>query len=297
MQHFEQNIYPDHEISEGFNRENYSRRAALLSRLTLHRPLIHVILFLLTFASTLLVGGLAYCLSIMAILLAHEMGHYLMCRHYRIQATLPYFIPFPFPQLNPFGTLGAVIRMDARMPNRKALFDIAVAGPIAGLIVALPVVYFGLLDSEIIPKAEISASGMYLGESLLFKLLTKLTVPNLTPDLDIMLSPMAFAGWAGLFVTSLNLLPIGQLDGGHVLYGLFGQSAQRAYLAAIMGFAALCILFYPGWALLVIILFIFGYKHPPPQDYWTPLDGRRRTLGFAMLILFLISFTPVPFKI
>ncbi len=261
------------------------------------RPLVNVALFVATVLSTLLVGGGVYCLSIMSILLAHEMGHYLACRRHRVNATLPYFIPFPFPMLNPFGTLGAVIRMDARMPNRRALFDVAVAGPLGGLAIALPIMFFGLQDSQLVPKAEVGASALYLGESLLFKLIARLAVPGLGPDMDIMLGPMAFAGWAGLFVTSLNLLPIGQLDGGHVLYALFGQRAQRAYLFVLIGFGAVTVFLYPGWALLLVLLVVFGFRHPVPLDPYLPLDSRRKVVGYAMLAIFLVSFTPVPFKI
>lgn len=274
-----------------------SRRARLLTRFTPHRPVINVVLFLATMASTFFVGGAIYCASIMSILLAHEMGHYLMCRRYGIGATLPYFIPFPFPMLNPFGTLGAVIRMDSRMPNRRALFDVAVAGPLAGLLVAVPAIFFGLQSSQIVPKSAPGASVLYLGESLLFKLIARLAVPGLTPDLDIMLGPMAFAGWAGLFVTSLNLLPIGQLDGGHVLYALFGQRAQRAYLFVLIAFGIVTLRFYPGWALLIVLLVVFGFRHPVPLDPWLPLDTKRCALGYGMLLVFVISFTPVPFKI
>ncbi|MBC7186238.1 MAG: site-2 protease family protein [Calditrichaeota bacterium] len=274
-----------------------SRRARLFYRLTPHRPLINLLLFVATVASTFLVGGAVYCLSIMSILLAHEMGHYLMCRRHGVGATLPYFIPFPFPMLNPFGTLGAVIRMDARMPDRRALFDVAVAGPLAGLSIAVPVIFFGLQSSQIVAKAAAGPTVLYLGESLLFKLIAKLAVPGLTPDMDIMLGPMAFAGWAGLFVTSLNLLPIGQLDGGHVLYALFGQKAQRAYLFILIVFGIVTLVFYPGWALLIVLLVVFGFRHPVPLDPWLPLDGKRKALGYAMLVIFAISFTPVPFKI
>jgi len=274
-----------------------SRRARFFARLTPHRPVINLLLFFATVASTFVVGGATYCVSIMSILLAHEMGHYLMCRRHGVGATLPYFIPFPFPMLNPFGTLGAVIRMDSRMPNRRALFDVAVAGPLSGLLIAVPIIFFGLQSSQIVPKSAPGASVLYLGESLLFKLIAKLAVPGLSPDLDIMLGPMAFAGWAGLFVTSLNLLPIGQLDGGHVLYALFGQRAQRAYLFILIVFGVVTIRFYPGWALLIVLLVVFGFRHPVPLDPWLPLDPKRRALGYGMLFIFAISFTPVPFKI
>ena len=168
--------------------------------------------------------------------------------------------------------------------------------PLAGLVITLPVIYFGLQNSEVVLRSSLGPETLFLGESLLFKFMSKLAVPGLTSDMDIMLNPMAFAGWAGLFVTSLNLLPIGQLDGGHVLYSLFGRRVQKAYIFLIAVFAAICVVLYPGWALLILLLVFFGYKHPPPQDDFTELDQRRRLIGFAMLVIFVISFTPVPFK-
>lgn len=263
------------------------------------QPRLNVILFILTCVSTFLTGGgaegkwrngLWYCAGIIAILFAHEMGHYLMCVRYRIRATLPFFIPFPF---SPFGTLGAVIRMDARMPNRKALFDIGVAGPLAGLVFTLPAIYFGLLMSTPTASANVQGETILLGESLLFKGLSYLA---LGAEQDVMLHPLAYAGWAGLFVTALNLLPIGQLDGGHILYALLGDRGRKVYPVNMAMFALLCIVVYTGWVLLVMMLLWIGYRHPPTQDDDEPLDLKRQALAYFTFLLFIVSFTPTPFQ-
>ncbi|MDZ7260987.1 MAG: site-2 protease family protein [candidate division KSB1 bacterium] len=259
-----------------------------------NKPQVNVILFLLTILTTYLSYGAWYSLSIMSILLAHEMGHYLMCRKYGVRATLPFFIPF-IPQLNPFGTMGAVIKMEARVPNRKALFDVGVAGPLAGLFFTIPSLIVGLKWSQVMPVSSYQGHAWVLGESLLFSQLSKLVIPDIPQDWDIFLHPLAFAGWAGLFVTALNLLPIGQLDGGHIVYALFGRHSKYVFGAAIGAFAINTV-FYPGWVLLLILLIWFGYKHPPPTDDITPLDLKRRILGVVTFIIFLLSFTPVPFK-
>jgi membrane-associated protease RseP (regulator of RpoE activity) len=266
------------------------------------RPGLNAILFLLTCASTFLIGylpskrltdGLWYSGGIIAILFCHEMGHYLMCVRHRVQATLPFFIPFPVP---PFGTLGAVIRMDSRMPNRRILFDIGVAGPLAGLAVTLPAIYFGLKMSQIIVLGEIEGS-QQLGESVLFKWMSLLALGPLPKGHDTLLHPLAYAGWAGLFVTALNLLPIGQLDGGHILYALLGERSELLYRITLALFALICIILYPGWFLLIVLLLWFGYRHPPTMDHWTPLDSKRRVVAYLTFVIFVLSFTPVPFQV
>ncbi|MEK7727695.1 MAG: site-2 protease family protein, partial [candidate division KSB1 bacterium] len=239
--------------------------AWLTEALRSDQPRLHVILFVLTCVSTFFTGyashgkwsaGLWYSAGIIGILFAHEMGHYLMCVRYRIHATLPFFIPFP---LSPFGTLGAVIRMDARMPNRRALFDIGVAGPLAGLALTLPAIYFGLKMSTLMPVSGAEGT-ITLGDSLLFKALSDLALGPLPEGQDTLLHPLAYAGWAGLFVTALNLLPIGQLDGGHILYALLGDRGQKIYPVNMAMFALLCIIEYHGWVLLVMMLLWFGYR-------------------------------------
>lgn len=256
---------------------------------------INLILFIATVASTWLVGGPGYCIAIIAILTAHEMGHFLMCRKYGVPATLPYFIPFPFPGYNPFGTMGALISMRGYIPSRKALFDIGAGGPLAGLVVTIPVLFIGLALSSTAPHVE-SAGGMTLGESLLFKLISLLVLGHQPDEVDIMLHPVAYAGWAGLFITALNLIPVGQLDGGHVTYALFGPRAKY-FTWLFIGALGILTLHNYSWALLFLLLAIFGRRHPSPLDDDTPLDRRRRIIGGLVMILFVLTFTPVPFKI
>lgn len=280
-------------------------RFRILEKLRSGDPKINIILFLATFLTTFMTGwfqngtwqgALWYSTAIISILLAHEMGHYLMCRKYGIRATLPYFLPFPIPFLNPFGTLGAVIKMESRIPSRKALFDVAAAGPLAGLLLTIPAIYFGVQMSEVVTSQPAQATGtIYLGESFLFAKLSSLATGALPQNQDVMLHPLAYAGWAGLFVTALNLLPIGQLDGGHIVYSLIGKQHNWVAMLALVGFGSVAIFMYPGWALLVLLLIWFGYRHPPTLDE-TPIDMTRKIIGIITLIIFALSFTPEPFK-
>jgi len=253
----------------------------------------HVLLFLLTILTTFLVGGAIYSATLMTILLAHELGHFLMSRRYRIPTTLPFFIPLPLP---PFGTLGAIIKIKGRMSDRRALFDIAVAGPLAGFFFTVPALILGLKFSTVIPLAEASGSSLQLGGSILFLALAR-NVVGIVPDgFDILLHPMAYAGWAGLFVMALNLLPIGQLDGGHVVYALLGRRSERVFAGSLIVFAIICAFFYPGWVLMIMLILFFGFRHAPTVDDVTPLDLKRKLLGIFVLLLFILSFTPVPFR-
>jgi membrane-associated protease RseP (regulator of RpoE activity) len=265
--------------------------------------------------------GLSYGLSILAILLAHEFGHYLAARYHKADVTLPYFFPFPFSS---FGTLGAFIQMKSPPKNKRVLHDIGVAGPLAGLVVAIPILLIGLALS---PVSEISLSnfpeGTILqveGNSIVY-LFSKYLVHGellpapqdyggLSPVLywiryvftghpaplggrDVMLHPMAWAGWAGLLVTALNLIPVGQLDGGHALYVLFGQKARRIFPVIVVGLGLLGLV-WPGWWLWVMLLFFFGQRHAEPLDQITELDPRRRAIAIFVLILFFLLFTPIP---
>ena len=256
-------------------------------------PRTQAILFGLTLLSTVYRGGLSYAIAILAILLTHEMGHYLMARHYRIPVTLPYFLPLPFAL---FGTLGAVILMDRRTATRKQLFDVGVAGPLAGVAVAIPICAIGLALSDVIP-AEAAPPGFTLGDPLLFKLLARVMVGEVPDQSILLLHPVAFAGWVGLFVTALNLLPIGQLDGGHVLYGLLGKRAAPVSLAALAAFALLALSRSPGWLLMVFLLIYFGHRHPPALDEDISLDRRRKWIGVGTLVLFILAFTPEPISL
>lgn len=272
--------------------EQPKRRFFRFRGLPQNRPYINVILLLATVLSTYVTNGIWYSIAIITILLAHEMGHYLMCRRYGVPATLPFFIPFPL--VNPFGTMGAIIQMKGIIPSRRALFDIGIAGPLAGLFFAVPAIIIGLKLSHVVVVSEIGTSGMQLGESLLFKALSRWLVGPVPEGSDLVLDPVAYAGWAGLFVTSLNLLPIGQLDGGHIIYSILGARSRMVTYVFLIALGLLSI-YYSGWALLFVLLALFGRRHPSPWDDWTPLDRRRKILGWIVMVLFVLSFTPTPF--
>jgi membrane-associated protease RseP (regulator of RpoE activity) len=252
----------------------------------------NVLLFVLTVGSTLLVGGPIYSLSVLTILVTHEMGHYLASRKYGVPSSLPYFIPFPLP---PFGTLGAVIRSKGQIPHRKALFDIGSWGPLFGLALAIPAVVGGLLLSDVMDVSQLPAHGMSLGNSPLFLLLQRVVLGDLPPGTDVVLHPIAYAGWVGLFITSLNLLPAGQLDGGHIIYALFGPHSKIIFRLTLVGITLICLIYNIGWLLLVVVLFFIGYRHPPPVEDYTPVDWRRKFVGSFAFIVFFAAFTPIPF--
>lgn len=259
---------------------------------------IHIILFALTIGTTFFVGlsdgikgALWYSGAIMTILLTHEMGHFLTAKRYGISATLPYFIPIPLP---PFGTMGAVIKMGGRIPNRKALFDIGAAGPIAGLVMIIPSIVIGLKMSQIVTVSSLGENTITLGDSLLFNLLSRVVLGHIPQGQDVLLHPLAYAGWVGLLVTALNLLPIGQLDGGHVIYSLFKNRSKLFSLFFYSVLLIVCLFFYVGWFLILILLAIFR-KHPPTMNDYVPLDRKRKILGIIVLVVFVLSFTPVPF--
>lgn len=235
--------------------------------------------------------GLQYALALMTILLCHEFGHYLQARHYEIPASLPHFVPMPLP---PIGTLGAVIGMRPRAADDRALFDLAITGPIAGLIPALIFSYAGLQWSTFEPmSAEAQPGG--LGVSILFGWIADLAVPSVPENHYVLLHPVAFAGWFGILITSLNLIPIGQLDGGHILYTLV---PGRAHLVSmlLLAAAAAAVVFagYGHWALMILLLILIGPRHPPTAR-GRPLDRKRIVLGWLMLLFVLVGFTPRPF--
>jgi len=258
----------------------------------MRRYTIHIILFVLTVASTWIVGGPAYSFTIILILLGHEMGHYLMSRRYGIRATLPFFLPFPLP---PFGTLGAVIRMESTVSSRKTLFDTGVAGPFTSLILSVPAIVIGLKLSNIVPVSHVKEGALRLADPLLFSFIQRFVLGEVSENYEILLHPIGFAGWVGLFVTALNLLPIGQLDGGHIAYGLFGRRSRVIFLVAIVVMAFITVFYNPGWFLLLILIILFGFRHPPPIDDITPLDWRRKIVGGVAFLVFFLSFTPAPF--
>lgn len=242
------------------------------------------------------VVGLPYGLGIMLILGAHELGHYIAARVHKLDVTLPYFIPAPFA----LGTFGAFIQMKSPSEDRRSLFDVAVAGPLAGLVFAIPALFIGLQYSTVTSSAvtaDLMHGGTDVGSSIFLALLAKLALGSAVVEgHQIILHPLAFAGWLGLLVTALNLLPIGQLDGGHVAHALFGRrKSDTIGMVVLFALFLLGIFVWSGllmWA--VIVFFIAGTKSAPPLDDVTPLDNRRVVLGaFSYILLFLI-LTPVP---
>ena len=249
-----------------------------------------VALFVFTCASTLVVGGLAYAVSLMTILVCHEAGHFLQAKRYNVPASLPYFIPMPF---TPIGTFGAVIAMRGRMGDRRSLFDIGITGPLAGLVPTLVFCVVGLYLSKV-GKVD-GSGGLMLGEPLVFKAIGKLIFGTLPEGRDIILHPMAFAAWVGLLITSLNLLPIGQLDGGHVLYALMrDKAASIATLVLGAAVVAVVLLGYYWWTLMLILLMFMGPYHPPTSCDDMELGTVRTILGWSTLAFIFIGFTPTP---
>lgn len=320
------------------------------------RVIINIILFVLTIISVMLTGmdippdampadgsssltvllrylwtGWPFALSMLGILFAHEMGHYIACRYYKVPATLPYFLPAPF--ISPLGTLGAFIIMRGIPKNKRVLFDVGIAGPLAGLILAIPILFYGLSISPLGPvePPPPGMTGLLEGNSIFYLLSKYIVFGELLPKpvsmnglstttywlqyfftgqpipfngLDVQLHSVALAGWAGLLVTALNLVPVGTLDGGHVAYGLFGDKARRIFPFVIGGLIALS--FLPSlltlsfrgmnfsWLLWVMILFWLGNVRSQPLDDITELDPPRRALGYFTLIIFVLLFTPIP---
>lgn len=250
------------------------------------------------FDPSLLLLGLPFSFTFMTILLAHEMGHYLACRHYGIQCTLPYFIPLPISFV---GTLGAFIRIKSPFQHKKALFDVGVAGPLAGFLFVIPALVIGIANSELIPRGSLD-SGLSFGEPLIFRWTARLVLGYSPESQDMLAHPIAMAAWFGLLVTCLNLLPIWQLDGGHIAYALLGREKQRkiSIVAAVglilMSFLGWPILAYLAFGLLLLIIGSrFRFYHPPTlSDDESP--GRSRVaVGLLAYIILLVSFTPVPF--
>ena len=348
-----------HGITPLFRKEDGAQVIYLVPTPAIPKPTarmyVNIILFILTLFSIMLMGvdippealpadgsfpftlllrniftGWPFALSMMGILFAHEMGHYVACRYYNVPATLPFFLPAPF--ISPVGTLGAFIAMRGVPKNKRILFDVGVAGPIAGLVIAVPVLFIGLWLSPLGSIDPASSGSSFLEGNSIFYLFAKYAVfGKLLPEpvnfggfsptlywiryflsgqpipfngLDVQLHSVALAGWFGLLVTALNLVPVGTLDGGHVAYGLFGEKARKIFpiaigvLVALMFLPALLTFSFNGfnfsWLLWVFILFWLGNVRTQPLDDITPLDEKRRALGYAMLIVFILLFTPIP---
>ncbi len=235
--------------------------------------------------------ALLYAVVLLTILLGHEFGHYLTCRRYGVSATLPFFIPAP----TLVGTLGAVIRIKSPITRKHQLFDIGAAGPLTGFTLALPALFIGLAFSKVVPHAGGEGS-LVLGEPLLFKLADLVFFRNVPPDAAIALHPAAFAGWVGLLVTAFNLFPLGQLDGGHIAYALFGPKTRVLSKVLLVVFVVMSVFFWIGWLLWAVLIFFIGLKHPQVLDEDVPLSRGRRIVAVIIILIFVLSFIPDPVK-
>ena len=239
---------------------------------------------------SLLVPGLWYSLTLLSILGAHEMGHYLFCRRYNIDASLPYFIPAPVPLT---GTLGAVIKIRESFPTRTVLFDIGVGGPIAGFLIVLPALFIGLAMSNVVP-VPVGHDVFYLGEPLLFRAGVKLVFGAIQDGYTVNMHPMVFASWFGMLATALNLLPFGQLDGGHITYATMKRLSTPISLTT----AVVMTRFTSSWTfmtiMMVLMLVLLGPRHPRVIAEWEPLKRNRYGIAVVALIILILCFTPVP---
>ena len=262
----------------------------MFSHIPPRQLLIHFFLLMATLVTTFLAGGLAFGLTLILILGAHEMGHYLMTRKWGVSATLPYFIPAPPPFIA--GTFGAFIKMKSPIPNRRILLEIGAAGPIAGFVVCVPALIIGLTFSEV-REPEVQM-GFSFGSSIALSFLTKIVLGASPENADIVLHPIAFAGWIGLFVTALNLLPIGQLDGGHIIYALFEKNHQIVSKIVFMILIPLGFFLWHGWFVWAAIVAIFGFQHPPLMDESIPLTSFDKKIGLISIAIFVVTFIPAP---
>jgi len=298
---------------------------------------LHLTLFLLTFFTTTLAGvswlnvdftelanfpiGLPYSLSILAILTAHEFGHYFAARYHGVSTTLPYYIPIPHMLINPFGTMGAVIKIRSPLTKNRVLFDVGIAGPLAGLVVTVGVLAYGLITLP--PKDYILAmhpdyadltswpeGGFSFGNSLLFFLLSKIHYSSgfFPPMSEIYHYPYLCAAWFGMFVTAINLMPVGQLDGGHILYALVGPQHQaviaKVFFGALLAVGLIGLIPFidpsirfgtAGWLVWALIMFfLIKLKHPEVPDT-EEIDQNRKMLGWGTLLLLFLIFPPIPF--
>jgi membrane-associated protease RseP (regulator of RpoE activity) len=270
-------------------------------------PWLHILLFVVTFFTTLAAGafqqnidltaepgriweGLPFSLTLLAILLSHELSHYFTSRAHHTRATLPYFIPAP----NIIGTFGAVIKMTSPIISRRALVDIGASGPVVGFVVSVVASSVGLAQSKFVFVGDATPL-LGLGEPMIFSFLARVFVGVPPEGYDILLHPVAFAGWIGLFVTFLNLIPIGQLDGGHVAYALLGPRQELLSKALVVLLVLGSVLFWWPWAVWAVLMVFLGLKHPPIMRWETPLDPRRKFVGILAFIIFILTFMPRPF--
>lgn len=285
-------------INAGTTNGDEAREKRLASRW--RKPLV---LYAATWATTTFVGFVFYgggswlgaalfSVPLMVILTAHELGHYWQTRRYNIPASPPFFIPFPLP---PFGTLGALIRMSGRVPNAKALFDVGVSGPLAGFAATLVFLAVGLANSTLVDAEPAAGEALVFGEPLLFRWASFLFFDRSDPTRILTMHPTAAAAWVGLFLTTLNLFPLGQLDGGHVLYALLRRRAVYFSTALFVAAAGAVFLFERwNWLVMLFLIALFGLEHPPTADDSTRLGPLRTAIGWGTLALVAIGFTPNP---
>lgn len=269
-------------------------------------PWINIILFILTFLTTTFAGtvmdgkdpfiiknlkyGLPFSFSLLTILLFHEFGHYILSKKHGVEASLPFFIPAP----SFIGTFGAIIKMKSNINSKNHLIDIGTAGPLSGFVISIPFLIYGIYNSNIVDA--IPEGSLSLGDSLLIKILIKIIIGDLPKNKDLMLHPVAFAGWIGCFVTAMNLFPVGQLDGGHISYAFFTKksifiSRFFVFILILLGFFS-----WEGWFIWAFLLIIIGTKHPPVLDEQEKITPLRKVLGIFSLIVFFLTFIPTPFK-
>ena len=239
-------------------------------------------------------GGLPFSLSLLAILVFHEFGHYFAARYHRVDVSLPYFIPAP-PGIFPFGTFGALIKSKSAFMNRKQLLDVGAAGPISGLIISIIVLFIGISGSVVQPMSG-EIQGLFFGESLLFKFMTFIIKGPVGGDNVLIINSIGLAGWVGLLVTMFNLMPMGQLDGGHIVYALFGKAQKFVAIATIGGLAVLSF-YWPGWILWIIIGLLLKPAHSPTVMDDVPLGTGRRIVGIISIVSFIICFIPAPISL
>ena len=255
----------------------------------------------------LLLLGVPFSFTLLGILLAHELGHFYACRFYGIAASYPYFIPAP----TLIGTMGAFIRIRSPIVNRKALFDVGLAGPVVGFLFALPALAIAMAYSKVIPAAQVEST-IFFGHSLLERAFAAVCHPGVRVE-NIFLHPVGRAAWVGLFATALNLIPAGQLDGGHIVYSVASEKHRRISLVVataliLLGGPAMIASFgvpmphllasqWPGWAFWGVLLLALGFRHPPLLDRWEPIDAKRRVWAAIAVLIFAVCFMPVPFVI
>ncbi len=276
------------------------------------KKLLPAVLFIATVITTVIAGalyagadilshpydvikGVPFSAALLVILGTHELGHYIASRRHGVAATLPTFIPGPpFPPM--IGTFGAVIKLKSPITTKGALVDIGAAGPLSGFVVAVIVTAIGLGYSTVIPAPH-AEDTLALGNSLIFQFLTYVIAGAVPEGMEIMLHPVAFAGWIGFFVTAMNLLPIGQLDGGHIVYAVIGPRHRQFSMAMVAVLVLLGVFAWPGWLMWAALITIIGMWHPPVEDQRAPMDKRRRALCALCFLAFVLTFMPTPFYI